>query len=73
MEIGLLFVVAIATYSYLGPLHLVVVEMKKGPLYPSSAPVVKVVPELLCLVPEVSSSCELSQSLVIATGPLYIW
>ena len=35
--------------SYLGLLHLVVAEMEKSPLYPSSAPVVKAVPEWLCL------------------------
>ena len=48
MEIGLLFVVAIAVATR-PLLHPVVAEMEAGPLYPSSAPVVKAVPEYLCL------------------------
>ena len=38
--------IAIATWSLLPP---VANEIEEGPLYPNSAPVVKAVPECLCL------------------------
>ena len=62
MEISLLFVVAIAIATGV-LLHPVPNEMEAGPLYPSSAPVVKAVP-IMCLIPEVSLLCELPQSLL---------
>ena len=49
------------SYSYWALLQPVLAELEEGPLYTNSAPVVKAVP-MMCLVPEVSSLCELSQS-----------